>query len=129
MIIEKRFKVKAVIYHNPRCSKSRNALKLLQDQGISVEVKLYLEKGINRSEILDILEMLNVDIKEILRDKEKVFLEKYDSMIISRAHIINVIVEDPILLQRPIVLFKSQGIGAIARSENAIMSLLEAVKQ
>ena len=114
----------AIIYHDSKCSKSRQALDYLNDHNVSVEIKLYLDKGITRAEILDILELLNVDIIEILREKEKVFNDKYASMILSRAKIINAIIEDPILLQRPIILIKSKGIGAIARSEESIVKLL-----
>ena len=118
--------MKATIYHTPKCSKSRAALEYLTRYNVSLDVKLYMDKGITRSEIYDILTLVNCDIDNILRKEDVILIDKYcEGLMLSKEGIINAIIEHPILLQRPIILLKEKGIGAIARSEDTLIKLFK----
>ena len=121
--------MRAVIYHNPKCSKSRAALEYLEKHNIDTNVKLYLDKGITRAELYDILELTNCRVIDIIRVEEQIFLDKYSTLgcLSSKESFISAIVENPILLQRPIILFREKGIGAIVRSEESLLGLLQQV--
>lgn len=87
-----------------------------------------MDTGVTREEIFDILGLLKADITDIFRADEEVFIKKKPLIkFISRASLINEILEQPILLQRPIILFKDKDIGIIARSKDSIHSLLQYV--
>jgi arsenate reductase len=119
--------MKATIYHNPKCSKSTSALEYLENHNIDVDIKLYMTKGITRAEVYDILELLDCHVTDIVREKEPVYVDPdiSEEMLISKEGFINAIIENPSLLQGPIILFREKGIGAIARSEEALLSLLK----
>jgi arsenate reductase len=90
-----------VLYHNPRCSKSRQALALLEENGIKFEVKEYLKEGLSQKEIKELKGLLKSDIKEFTRTKESVFKE-LGLKEASETQIIKAMAENPILLERPI---------------------------
>lgn len=121
--------MKATIYHNPKCSKSIAALEMLEKYNIDIDTKLYIDRGLTRAEFYDILELTGSNIVDLIRLEEQVFLDKYcvSGIFLSKESFINAIVEDPILLERPIVLFKQKGIGALVRSEEAILKLFKKV--
>ena len=78
------------IYHNPRCSKSRQALKLLQDNGIEPEIIEYLKFPPNNRELENILSMLGVEPREIMRRKEIPYIsKKLDDNAHNRENLIN----------------------------------------
>lgn len=89
------------LYHNPRCSKSRQALALLEENGIKFEVKEYLKEGLSQKEIKELKNLLKADVKDFTRTKEGVFKELAlkDA---SEAQIIKAMADNPILLERPI---------------------------
>ena len=68
--------MKAVIYHNPKCSKSCYALEYLQNYKVEILVKYYLDTGITREEIFEILTLLKADITDIFCETEEVFIKK-----------------------------------------------------
>ena len=111
-----------IIYHNPKCSKSCYALEYLEKHNIDKEVRLYLKRGVTRAVIFDILELLNVNISDVLREKEQVFVAQYSStgIVLSKEGIVNAIIKNPILLQRPIILLKEKGVGVVARSKEIL---------
>ena len=120
--------MKATIYHTPRCSKSRIALEYLTRYNVNTDVKLYMDKGITRAEIYDILELVNCDISDIVRKDDVTLIDRYcHGLMVSKEGLINTIIENPILLERPIVLFREKGIGALVRSEESLLGLLQQV--
>lgn len=122
--------MKATIYHNPDCSKSCNALAFLEENNFDINIRLYLQTGVTRGEIYDILELLNADIAEIFREKETSFIQEYsEDFLFSKEMLINAIIEKPILLQRPIILLKEIGIGIVARSEESLNQLMTRIKE
>lgn len=84
-----------------------------------------MDNGITRAEIFDILELLGCHITDIIRVEEKIFADNYTSkgMLLSKEGFINALTTYPILLERPIILFKEKDIGAVCRSEDSLQSL------
>lgn len=111
------------IYHNPRCSKSCQALELLQNKGINPEVILYLEKGLNQEEVKNLLQLLNLQPREIMRSKEDEFKEQnLADPKLSNEDLINALVKTPKLLERPIVINGNK--AAIARPVENILEII-----
>lgn len=110
------------ILHNPKCSKSREALKTLQDFGMSIEVIEYLKTPLLEQEILDLLELLpETEIKNLVRTKEALYQEhKFD--ISNKSEVARNLALYPSLMERPILIKGNK--AAIARPlENAISLL------
>ena len=85
-------------------------------------------RGITRAEIFNILELVRCDIKDILRKNIEPLMDKYCAgMLVSKEGILNAIIEHPILLQRPIILFQEKGIGAVVRTEESLEKLFKSV--
>ena len=92
------------IWHNPRCSKSRETLALLEDKGVTPTIREYLRQPPSRAEVEALLDMIGGEPGELIRDGEAEFkaLGKKKAEM-SKADIAKAIVAHPILLQRPIV--------------------------
>lgn len=92
------------IYHNPRCSKSRQTLKLLEDNGISPDIVLYLEIPPTADEIATLLKKLNIGARDLLRKGEQAYKDSNlkDSSL-SDSALIEVMAKQPKLIERPIV--------------------------
>lgn len=96
-----------VIYHNPRCSKSRQALQLLHDHGIETEIIEYLHTPPDAATLKNLLNLLKLKPRELLRTKESVYRENninIDAMDLSDEQLIGMMVKHPILIERPIVI-------------------------
>jgi len=92
------------IYHNPRCSKSRETLQIIKDAGKEVEIIEYL-KDIPSKEVLEMLLMkLNLNPIDIIRKSEAVFKEKFKGKEFSNEEWIQIMIENPKLIERPIVI-------------------------
>lgn len=110
------------IYHNSRCSKSNAALKEITQSGEPFEVVNYLETVPSIAELKSILAKLDLKPFDIVRKMEKIYLEKFKGKELSDEEWINALHENPILIQRPIIV--NGGKAVIARSEEAIDSIL-----
>ncbi len=91
------------IYHNPRCSKSRQTLQLIKDAGAEVEIIEYLNTVPSAEELKTILMKLNLSPKDILRKGEAVYKEKFKTSNFNDDEWIKVMIEYPKLIERPIV--------------------------
>ncbi|MGD8568165.1 MAG: arsenate reductase (glutaredoxin) [Gammaproteobacteria bacterium] len=92
------------IYHNPRCSKSRQTMQLLHDKQIEPVVVEYLKTPPSKSELKQILQMLDMKPRDILRTKEAEYQQQgLDDPSLSDEQIIDIMIEHPRLLERPIV--------------------------
>lgn len=112
------------IYHNSRCSKSNAALKALESQNIDFTVVNYLENSPSVEELKEILNLLGIAPLELMRTGEAVFKEKIKGKNLSDEELIMAMHENPILIQRPIIIKGNKAV--IARSEEAIKSFLKA---
>ena len=114
---------KVKIYHNPRCSKSRNAVALLEEQGIEAEVVKYLDTPPSRQELIEILDMLGLSAKGLMRSKETLYKELGVNEINDEDMLISLMVANPKLIERPIVV--KDGKAAIGRPIENIVALLK----
>ena len=97
------------IYHNPRCSKSRETLKIILDNDIKPDIHLYLENPLSIKEIKYILKLLDTSPENIVRKNEDVY-KILDLKNANKDMLIKMIHENPILLERPIVISKNKAI-------------------
>ena len=113
---------KVTIWHNPRCSKSRNAATLLEEQGVDAEVVKYLETPPSKDEIKEVLKMLGISARELMRTKEAIYKELGLKDVEDEEKLIEAMVEHPKLIERPIVI--KDGKAAIGRPIEKIVDLL-----
>ncbi len=111
------------IYHNPRCTKSRQTLELLRNQGLEPEVILYLEKPPGRAKLRELLKMLGMAPRDLLRKGEQVYkdLNLKDPGLSDEA-LIDAMAENPILIERPIVV--TNGRAALGRPPENVLDIL-----
>ena len=111
------------IYHNPRCSKSRQTLALLQDRGVTPSVIEYLKNPPDAATLVDILAKLGCPPRQVMRVKETVYRELGlgDENLID-ADLIQAMVDNPILIERPIVLAGDR--AALGRPPEAVLAVL-----
>lgn len=110
------------IYHNPRCSKSREALALLKERGIDPEVVLYLQAELTEAELKELVQKLGVPPHAILRTKEDAYAEAKLSEESSLDQVIKAIRKAPILLERPIVVKGNKAV--IGRPPEKVLSIV-----
>ena len=111
------------IYHNPRCSKSRQTLELLHEQGLEPVVVEYLKSPPSASTLRELLGLLDMKPVDIIRRKEPEFLEQgLDRPGLSDDEIIDIMVRHPRLIERPIVV--TNGKAAIGRPPENVLSIL-----
>lgn len=91
------------IYHNPRCGKSRAGLKVVEESGLEFEIIKYLDTPLNVDELKDILNMLNMKPIDLVRVKEVIWKENYKGKNLTDSEIITAMVNNPKLIERPIV--------------------------
>ncbi len=92
------------IFHNPRCTKSRQMLQLLKDKNIEVEVIEYLKNPPSEKELKTILTKLDIPAEKLLRKKEAIFKENFSGKTLSEDDCIKAMLEYPRLIERPIVI-------------------------
>lgn len=109
---------KIKIYHNNSCSKSREALKAITQSGNEFEVINYLEDAPSIAELKIILTKLNIKPFDLVRKTEKIYLENFKNKNLSDEEWIIALHENPILIQRPIVV--NGDIAVVARSEEEL---------
>ena len=112
-----------IVFHNPRCSKSRQTLALLDSIDVQYETFLYLENEISYEEFLRILGLLKLKVRDILRVKEKEYLEnKLNNMELTDDDIINIVLKNRQLIERPIVIKGEKAV--IARPPEKVFQVL-----
>ncbi|TWT85121.1 Arsenate reductase [Planctomycetes bacterium CA13] len=111
------------IWHNPRCSKSRQTLELLQAKGHDPRVVRYLDDSPSVSEIRKLLKMLGCQPRELMRTKEALYKELDLAQVEDDKALIQAMVEHPKLIERPIVTCGQR--AAIGRPPESVLSVLE----
>jgi len=114
--------MKTIIYHNPSCSKSREALNLLIDQKEDIEIINYMEGKLSKEELIDILNKLGVDPEVLVRKSEKIYKESFAEKNFTKNQWIDILVNNPILIERPIVVKGKKAI--IGRPPKNIIDIL-----
>lgn len=111
------------IFHNPRCSKSRKTLEIIEINDVEVQVILYLQDPPSVSELNSLLEKLGMKASELVRKRESIIKElDIDLSSISNDDLISIMAEHPILIERPIVFNESSAI--IGRPPENVEELL-----
>ncbi|MEQ8625485.1 MAG: arsenate reductase (glutaredoxin) [Vicingaceae bacterium] len=98
------------IYHNPRCRKSRETLKLLEENSSDIEIIEYLKTPPSYAELKDVLMKLNMPASGLIRKSEAIFKEKFKGKEFSEEEWIQVMVENPKLIERPIVVRNNKAV-------------------
>ncbi|WP_372587669.1 arsenate reductase (glutaredoxin) [Marivirga salinarum] len=109
-------------YHNPRCGKSREALKLLQEKGIESEIIEYLKNIPTHAELEDVLQKLDMKAEDLLRKNEKVFKELYKGKDLSDSEWIEAMIAEPKLIERPI--FVNGDKAVVGRPPEKVLELI-----
>jgi arsenate reductase len=111
------------IYHNPRCSKSRQTLALLEERGITPEIVLYLETPPTAGDLDAILKKLGISARQLLRKGEDAYKENnLSDTSLSDEQIIDVMVANPKLIERPIVIKGDKAV--LGRPPEQVLSIL-----
>jgi len=114
---------KIIIYHNPRCSKSRAALKLLKEKNQDPEIFLYLQEILSQSKIRNLIKKLNIPVREILRKGEEEYKRNnLNDENISDEELINFMIKFPKIIERPIIIKEDKAV--IGRPPENILKLL-----
>jgi len=111
------------IYHNPRCSKSRQTLQLLEEKGVKAEIVEYLKDAPSKTELESVLTLLALSPRDLMRKGEAVYAElNLKDEALSNDQLIAAMLENPILIERPIVL--ANGKAAIGRPPESVLDIL-----
>jgi arsenate reductase (glutaredoxin) len=111
------------IYHNPRCSKSRQTLQLLTEQGIEANIVEYLNAPPSADELKQILNSLDMKPRELMRKNESIYKESnLNDAGLSDEQLVAAMIEHPILIERPIVL--ANGKASIGRPPENVLEIL-----
>ena len=112
-----------VIYHNPRCSKSRQTLALLRERGIEPEIVHYLESPPSEARLEELLDMLGMPARELMRRKEAPYRELgLDDPSLTRRELVAAMASHPILIERPVVVCGRR--AAIGRPPERVLEIL-----
>lgn len=113
------------IYHNPRCTKSRESLALLEESGKEFNIKLYLKDGLSQDELENLTSVLSLPVIEWTRTKEKEFKEMGLSKDSADSKLLGAMIECPKLLERPILV--SEGKAVVGRPKEKTAEFLKSL--
>ena len=114
--------MKYIIYHNPRCRKSREALKYLQDKRYDFEIRDYIKNFLSIEEIEELINSLNIKPLELVRKNEAIWKENFKNKDLDNNQIISALSKYPKLIERPIVTKGKSSI--IARPVDKLLNFL-----
>ena len=112
-----------IIWHNPRCSKSRQTLALLQDNGIEPEDVRYLETPPSKQQIKDVLKQLGMPAIDLVRRSESAFKALALSKDASEAELIDAMSKEPVLIERPVVIHGDRAV--LGRPPENVLDLID----
>jgi arsenate reductase (glutaredoxin) len=112
-----------IIWHNPRCSKSRQALSLLEEHGADADVVKYLETTPSAEEIQAVLDKLGLSARELMRTKEAIYKELGLKTVTDEAALIRAMAEHPKLIERPVVIMGNKAV--LGRPPEKVLELVK----
>jgi len=92
-----------IIYHNPRCRKSRETLEIIRSKGVEPEIVEYLKEPLSVDQLTDLIDKLGIDPSELLRKGEAIYKEEFKGKELSEEEWIYAMAEYPVLMERPVV--------------------------
>lgn len=111
------------IWHNPRCSKSRQTLALLRERGVEPEIVEYLKTPPAAEELEAVLDKLGMEPRDLMRRKEAVYRDTgLDDPELGRRQLVEAMATHPVLIERPVVL--AQGKAALGRPPENVLAIL-----
>jgi len=110
------------IYHNPRCSKSRDSICILEERKAEYKLVEYLVKPPTEKQLISLIKKLGITAFELMRKNEDIFLEKYAGKKMSEAACIKAMLKYPILIERPIIVKGNKAI--IGRPPERVLKFL-----
>ncbi|MCL4133027.1 UNVERIFIED_CONTAM: hypothetical protein GTU68_056653 [Idotea baltica] len=110
------------IYHNPRCSKSRQTLQLIQDAGKNVEIVEYLNAPPTHAELKSVVQLLGISPEQLLRKNEAVFKEQFKGKSFTDDEWLDIMISNPKLIERPIVIDGNKAV--LGRPPETVLTLL-----
>lgn len=110
------------VYHNPRCSKSREGLALVQSSGKDFFVREYLKAPLSEEEMEKLLEKLGMTPLELVRTNEEIWKKEFKNKELSSEDVLSALIKYPKLIERPIV--ESQDIAVVGRPSSKISELI-----
>ena len=110
------------IYHNNRCTKSRQGLALLEDSGKEFKIVKYLENILTEKELKNIIKLLGIEPIQLVRKNEAIWKERYKDKDLSDEEIIRAMAENPKLIERPIILNGKKAV--IGRPTEKILEII-----
>ena len=111
------------IYHNARCGKSRAALDILTEHNISHQIRFYLTEPLNKRELKALLKKLKMQPSELVRKSESIFKEQFSDKEYAEKEWLDILVKNPILIERPMVEYGEKAI--IARPPERVFELID----
>lgn len=111
-----------LIYHNGECSKCRGALEILQEKSVPHDVRFYIAEPLSRQELTELLGLLKMQPSQLIRTGEELYRDRYEGRQLSEAEWLDVLLQHPSLMQRPIVVKGTHAI--IARPPERIYEML-----
>lgn len=112
------------VYHNPRCSKSRQTLQLLQEHGVEPDIVLYLEQPLNKKQLRDLLRKLGIEARALLRRGEDEYRQNgLDDATLGEDALLDAMVAHPKLMERPVVVRGERAV--LGRPPENALSLLD----
>jgi arsenate reductase len=100
------------IYHNSRCTKSRNALQILQEKGVPFRIHNYMQEPLSAAEIKRLLRLLDMPAESLIRKNEPIYKEKFRQRSMKEDEWIEAMVLHPQLIERPIVVYGQKAVVA-----------------
>jgi len=110
------------VYHNPRCSKSRQTLELVKSQGIDAQLVLYLETPPNTAELATLVKKLGISAEQLVRKSEQVYKDNFRNMEMTEAQWLEAMSKHPKLIERPIVVNGDR--AALGRPPENVLEIL-----
>lgn len=110
------------IYHNPRCSKSRQALSLIESKGFNPKIVEYLKTPLSASELSQIIQDLGIRPIDLVRKNESIWKENYKGKTLTDAELVDAMINNPKLIERPIA--ASDKGTVIGRPPENVLSVL-----
>lgn len=98
------------IYHNPRCRKSRETLQIIIDKGVDPQIIEYLKTPFSKEELKEILSILKLSAKDLIRKNEAVYKEQFKNKELSENEWLDILVQNPVLIERPIVVSENKAV-------------------
>jgi arsenate reductase len=111
------------IYHNPRCGKSRNCLAALDTASQEYQIIKYLDNPPTYADLITLLKKLNLQPFELVRQKEKIWIDNYKNQSLTDDEVIKAMISNPILIERPIIIKGDKAI--IARDLDKINAFIK----